>query len=152
VVVPLPSPIEPASGASALPAISDATRRFLEAPRFAVIAVLNPDGAPLQAVIWYRVDGDTIVFNSRVGRQWPSNLARDRRVSFVVADGYDYVELRGRVEIDPDPERGLAVISDLTRRYHRDPEEIARNIEAFRRQERVTFVLRPERIFEHFND
>jgi hypothetical protein len=77
------------------PTLSADARRFLEAPRFAVIATINPDGSPLQAVVWFRLDGDTIVFNSRVGRRWPSNLARDRRVSVTVSDGYNYVDLRG---------------------------------------------------------
>jgi hypothetical protein len=45
--------------------LSDAARRFLDAPRFAVISVLNPDGAPLQAVIWYRLEGDAIIFKGR---------------------------------------------------------------------------------------
>jgi hypothetical protein len=38
-------------------------------PRFAIVATLNPDGGPLQAVVWYLIDGDAIVFNSRRGRQ-----------------------------------------------------------------------------------
>jgi PPOX class probable F420-dependent enzyme len=130
--------------------LSDAARRFLDAPRFAVISVLNPDGAPLQAVIWYRLEGDAIIFNSRVGRQWPTDLMRDRRISVIVADGYDYVEMRGRVEIDRDPVRGLEVISDLARRYHSDPGKVAREIEKFSHETRVTFALRPDRIFERF--
>ena len=51
------------------PALSARARRFLEAPRFAIVAPLNPDGGPLQAVVWYLIDGDAIVFNSRRGRQ-----------------------------------------------------------------------------------
>jgi PPOX class probable F420-dependent enzyme len=146
----LPIPIDRAPDAPLVPPLSAAARRFLHEPRFAVVSVLNPDGAPLQAVVWFRLDDDAIVFNSRVGRQWPADLERDPRVSLIVADGYDYVELRGRVDIDRDPTRGFQVISELTRRYHRDPEKIARTIEAFSRQERVTFSLRPERTFEHF--
>jgi PPOX class probable F420-dependent enzyme len=139
------SPERVAGGAPAR--LSDWARRFLDAPRFAVVSVLNPDGAPLQAVIWYRLDGDAIIFNSRVGRQWPVDLMRDQRVSVLVADGYDYVEMGGRVEIDRDPVRGLEVISDLARRYH-DPDKAARQIQNFSRETRVTFVLRPDRIFE----
>ena len=67
-----------------------------------------------------------------------------------VRDGYDYVEMRGRVEIDRDPVRGLEVISDLARRYHGDPGKVAREIEKFSHETRVTFVLRPDRIFERF--
>ena len=102
------------------PALSAAARRFLELPRFAVVATLNPDGSPLQAVVWYNLAGDVIVFNSRVGRQWPTNLQRDRRVSITVADGYDYVDIRGSVEIDEDPVRGQAVIAATRNRVADD--------------------------------
>jgi PPOX class probable F420-dependent enzyme len=130
------------------PTLSGAARRFLDAPRFASVATLNADGSAVQAVVWYRLDGDAVVFNSRVGRHWPTNLNRDPRVSLIVADGYDYVELRGVVQIDDDPERGLAVISDLTRRYQRDPVKAAAQIAGFARERRVTFTLRPDRVFE----
>jgi PPOX class probable F420-dependent enzyme len=130
------------------PTLSDAARRFLEAPRFAVIATMNPDGSPLQAVIWYQLEGDAIVFNSRVGRHWPTNLERCRRVSLLIADGYQYVELRGEVTIDEDPVRGQAVIAGLTRRYQQDESAAARQIAGFAKERRVTFELRPSRVFE----
>jgi PPOX class probable F420-dependent enzyme len=130
------------------PTLSADARRFLEAPRFAVIATINPDGSPLQAVVWFRLDGDTIVFNSRVGRRWPSNLARDRRVSVTVSDGYNYVDLRGEVDIDNDPAMGQTVIADLSRRYRRSKAEAEAEIVGFATQRRVTFRLRPSRIFE----
>jgi PPOX class probable F420-dependent enzyme len=138
-----PEGIQPPS-----PTLSAAAYRFLEAPRFAVVATLNRDGSPLQAVVWYLLDGDEIVFNSRLGRHWPSNLGRDRRVSITVADGYDYIEMRGRVEIDDDPETGQAVIAELTRRYHKNRAAAEAQIESFRQERRVTFRLRPEGIFE----
>jgi PPOX class probable F420-dependent enzyme len=128
-------------------ALSPAARRFLDAPRFAIVATLNPDGSPIQAVVWYRLDGDTIVFNSRVGRQWPTNLARDLRVSMTVADGYDYVELRGRVTVDEDPVRSQAVIADLARRYQQTDQTEAQ-IARFATEKRVTFTLKPSRVFE----
>jgi PPOX class probable F420-dependent enzyme len=131
--------------------VSDAARRFLAEPRFAIVATLNPDGSTLQAVVWYALDGDTIVFNSRVGRQWPTNLVRDPRVSFIVADGYDYVEIRGVVEIDEDPIRSQAVIAGLTRRYEMDEAAAAAKIESFATQRRVTFVLRPRRVYERLS-
>jgi len=40
-------------------------------------------------VIWYRLEDDTIIFNSRLGRQWPTNIQRDRHVSITVVDGYE---------------------------------------------------------------
>ena len=118
------------------PALSEAARRFLEAPRFGIVATLNPDGSPLQAVVWYRLESNTIVFNSRVGRRWPSNLQRDARVSITVADAYD--------------QHGQAVIAQLAHRYMRDRTKAEASIEGFRKQRRVTFRLRPERVFERF--
>jgi PPOX class probable F420-dependent enzyme len=131
--------------------LSAGAREFLEAPRFAVAAVLNPDGSPLQAVVWYRLDGDVIVFNSRLGRRWPTNLQRDRRVSITVADGYEYVEMRGEVRVDDDPVRGQEVIADLTRRYQKDETAAAAQIEGFARERRMTFELRPTHIFERLS-
>ena len=144
------SPVDQAQ--TAAPRLSDAARRFLAEPRFGVVSSINPDGSPLQAVIWYAMDGDAIVFNSRLGRQWPTNILRDPHVSILVADAYAYVEVRGMVEIDCDPVRGLDVISALAHRYETSPEKTARQIEGFAREQRLTFVLRPERIFERLAD
>jgi PPOX class probable F420-dependent enzyme len=134
------------------PALSARARRFLEAPRFAVIATLNPDGSPLQAVIWYRLEGDAIVFNSRFGRHWPTNLQNHRIASIMVADGYDYIEMRGEVEIDEDPVRGQEVIAGLTRRYQKDDAAAEAQIVGFAKERRVTFRLRPTHIFERLSD
>ena len=137
--------------APACPTFSAAACRFLEAPRFAVVATLNPDGSPLQAVIWYRLEDDTIVFNSRLGRHWPTNIQRDRHVSITVVDGYDYIEMRGEVEIDEDPQLGQAVIAGLTRRYESNGEAAEAQNAGFARERRVTFKLRPSRIFERLS-
>ena len=137
--------------APAAPALSAAASQFLEAPHFAVVSCLNPDGSPLQAVVWYLLDGDAIVFNSRVGRHWPTNIGRDRRVSLTVADGYEYIEMRGEVEIDEDPIRGQEVIAGLTRRYETDKESADAQIAGFAKQSRVTFTLRPTRVFERLS-
>jgi PPOX class probable F420-dependent enzyme len=133
---------------SARPTLSPTARAFLEPPRFAVVATLNRDGSPHQAVVWYALEGDAIVFNSRLDRHWPSNLLRDRHVSLMIADGYSYIELRGEVEIDDDPERSQAVIAALARRYQPDPEAAEERIAEFRQQRRVTFRLQPRRVFE----
>ena len=77
-----------------VPTLTPEARAFLDAPRFAVIATIDPDGAPHQAVVWYRLDGDEIVINSADGRRWPANLRRDPRIHFSVEDGYRYVQAR----------------------------------------------------------
>ncbi len=52
--------------------LPDHIRAFLDDERFATISTIDPDGAPRQAVIWYTLDGDEFVINSRVGRRWPT--------------------------------------------------------------------------------
>jgi len=134
------------------PALSAPVRRFLEPPRFAIAATLNADGSPIQAVIWYLLDGDEIVFNSRLGRHWPSNLLRDPRVSITVVDGYDYVDLRGEVQCDEDRELGQAVIAQLTRRYQPDRETADAQIAGFLKERRGTFRLRPSKVFTRLSN
>jgi PPOX class probable F420-dependent enzyme len=129
------------------PVIPDQIRTFLDAPRFATIATLDEDGAPRQAVIWYRLDGDTLLINSRRERRWPRNLQRDGRVAIAVHDheklGH-WVGLRGRAEVVRTGPDSVADIADLARHYGGDPE-------VFRGQDRITFVVRIERTYEYWS-
>jgi hypothetical protein len=92
------------------------------------------------------------VLNSRVGRTWPRNLLRDPRVDVAVHDDYDWVGLRGRVEVVDDPEQAFADISEMARRYHADEPEVAERkiARTFRPQRRISFLLRPSAVYEHF--
>lgn len=124
-------------------------RRFLEGPdRYAVLATIDPEGRPLQAVVWYLVEDDSLRVNSREGRRWPGNLRRDARFSLAVEDGMDYVALRGEAELLDDPEGAQADIAAMARRYS-SPEEAERKIAEFRRQRRVSFRLLPRSVTVH---
>jgi len=137
------------------PALTDRIRSFLEQPLFASIATTDANGAPRQAVIWYRLEADgRILVNSRVSRFWPANLQRDGRVSLAVIgdDGYAWVGITGRVdEVDDDPARALADIEALAVRYHpegADPEDLA----SYRAYPRITFRIAVERVHDHLED
>lgn len=128
------------------PSIPDDVRAFLDAHAYATVATVEPDGMPLQVRAWYLLEEDLLVLNSAEGRRWPSNLRRDPRVSVVVEDGYDWVRLSGRVEIDDERDRAQADIARMARRYD-EPDEAERAIrERFERDVRVSFLLRPDRI------
>jgi PPOX class probable F420-dependent enzyme len=118
---------------------------------FGTLATVSADGSPFQAVIWYLVRGDTLVINSKVGRVWPTNLLRDPRCGLVIEHGYDWVGVRGRAEPVTDQARAQADIAEMARRYKaHDPEDAERMIrEVFQPQERISFVIRPERVTEH---
>ncbi len=85
--------------------ISNALRAYLGAPRFAVLATINADGSLQQTVMWYLLDGDTIVMNTTDGRHKTGNLRRDPRASICVADGYRFVTLEGSGDAERRPDR-----------------------------------------------
>ncbi|HEY0736942.1 MAG TPA: PPOX class F420-dependent oxidoreductase [Herpetosiphonaceae bacterium] len=120
--------------------LSDEFRAFLAAPRFAVIATINPDGSPQQTVIWYELQGDEIMMNTAAGRVKTRNLERDPRVSFCVEDGYRYLTITGRATLNDDQAVAQADNMVLARRYM-TPAEYEPWIERFQRQQRVTVRL-----------
>ncbi len=136
--------------------LTDRLRAFLADKHFLTIATVDPDGAPRQAVIWYLIDGDELVVNSAVGRRWPANLQRDARVSVAIADrtdGYRWIGLTGTAIAVPDQPQAQADIAAMARHYHDDdPAEAESMISTrFERQERISFRIRLESIYDHLD-
>ncbi len=129
----------------------DRIRRFLEAPHVASVGTTGEDGAPHQAIAWYRLDpDDRILLNSRYPRRWPADLQRDPRVSLAVLDGGDsmrWVGITGVVETTIDDlETARNDICDLAVRYDdARPGQLA----AFRTQARISFRIRILAIHDH---
>jgi PPOX class probable F420-dependent enzyme len=126
--------------------IADDLREWLTAElRHPVLAVLTPDGAPNQSVMWFDLDPDgpdTILMNTKVGRAKERWLRRDPRVSLCFEDSLFWVALQGTVELDDDRERALEDIKALARRYGSEPE-------VFNGQQRVTVRMRVEKVIRH---
>ncbi|MFE0673740.1 PPOX class F420-dependent oxidoreductase [Streptomyces sp. NPDC058867] len=96
----------------------DSTRALLDGRNFAGIATLGPDGAPQNSVVWFKREGDTVLFSSLADRQKVRNLRRDPRVSvsvFDLANPYSSVEIRGTAEILPDHDKRLP--RELSHKY-----------------------------------
>ncbi len=94
------------------PSLNDAVRKLLDAPNSAVLATLNPDGAPQSSVVWVGRDGDDLLISSAAGRRKEKNIRRDPRVSLTVfdrADPLQYAEVRGAATVTEDLGRSLAV-------------------------------------------
>jgi PPOX class probable F420-dependent enzyme len=136
--------------------LPDHVRRFLGERRYASIGTVDADGAPRQAVIWYRLDGDSIVINSLEGRRWPTNLRRDPRISIAITDAREqsWVGINGVAEVIKDPATAQADIAAMARFYHADDPEYAEDLirTRFETQRRVSFRVRPQAVHDHIEE
>jgi PPOX class probable F420-dependent enzyme len=125
-------------------------RAFLEQKNFAVLGTVSRSGAPHLTVMWYVLDGDEIVFNTKAGRAKESNLEHDPRVSLLVYDdsGYRYVRIDGSVRAIADPATAQADIARLAARYE-DPEQAARSVARFEKEERISYRLPTTRVYDY---
>jgi PPOX class probable F420-dependent enzyme len=130
-------------------ALSDKARAFLEEPRFAVLATINPDGSAQQTVMWYLVRDDHIVMNTRRGRKKDRNLLRDRRVSICVEDGYRYVSIRGEITLHEEQAQAQADIREMAIRYDGKEQGEASSRDVFSKQERISMHLPIANVDEH---
>ncbi len=118
-------------------------RKLLTDPNYAVISTLNPDGSIHSTVIWINLEDDAVAVNSAVGGKWPTNLERDPRVTLLIyenRDPYNFVEIRGTATATR--EGANEHIDALAKKYlgvDRYP--------GYRPgEERIKFVIRPERV------
>lgn len=133
-----------------MPDLDRRVREFLATPgRYATLATLDPDGSPLQAVVWYELEPEgTVLINSLEGRRWPTNLLRDPRASLTVEDGYDYVSMRGIAEHLHQGEAASRDIERLARRYATG-QDLERRLNGFRGQRRISFRFHPRSVLRH---
>lgn len=80
--------------------IPEPAKKLLKGKAFAHVATLMSDGSPQVTPVWVDHEGDTLVFNTSVGRLKHRNLKRDGRVALSMVDPEDpYTALlvRGKV-------------------------------------------------------
>lgn len=121
--------------------LPELARELVDGRNFAVVATVQPDGAPQSSVVWIRRDGDDVLFSTAKGRRKTANLSADARVSVLVTDAtsaYRYVEIRGRAEITDDPT--AALINELAHKYTGAAFEVPPG------QQRVIVRVRPEHV------
>ena len=127
--------------------LSDDIRSFLGEVNWATVATVNEDGSPHQAVVWFLLEADCLVVNSRRGRRWSRNLEHDDRVHVAVHDRakpQHWVGLRGRARVVRTGDAAMRDIETLAKRY--GDENVSRA-----GQERVTFEIEIERTFEYWS-
>lgn len=98
--------------------MSEDAKRLLNAPEYAVLATIGPDGQPQLSVVWIARDHHDVLVSTVRGRRKELNLRADPRASLLVYpadDPQEYVEVRGEVTIEDDPEGTL--IEALSQKY-----------------------------------
>jgi PPOX class probable F420-dependent enzyme len=131
-------------------ALSEKARALLQERRFAVLGTTNTDGSPQLTTMWYLLDGDVILMNTKAGRTKERNMRRDPRISVCIEDGYSYVTISGTVEMIDDQQIAQRDIYRLAVRYDGEEEAKRQMEEQFSKETRVTLHLKLEHIIEHF--
>jgi PPOX class probable F420-dependent enzyme len=129
--------------------LSDDVRAFLEEKRFAVLATINADGSPQQTIMWYELQGDEIMMNTRDGRVKAGNFRRDPRASICVEDGYRGVTIQGTIRLIEDAETAQADIRRLAVLNHGLVKGNAMAHNSFATQRRLTIRLPIEHVIPH---
>jgi PPOX class probable F420-dependent enzyme len=102
-----------------------AIQRFLASRHIALLATVQPDGAPLAMPMWFLHDPATLTMISVAGTRKVSNLRRDPRVCVVVEsagpDGGDPrgATVQGRAEFLPDGPGRAALAERFHEKYPR---------------------------------
>ena len=131
-------------------ALSEKARALLQERRFAVLGTINKDGSPQLTTMWYLLEGDVILMNTKAGRTKERNIRRDPRISVCIEDGYSYVTISGTVEMVDDPQVAQRDIYRLAVRYNGEEEAKRQMEEQFSKETRVTLHLKLEHVIEHF--
>jgi PPOX class probable F420-dependent enzyme len=128
--------------------LSEKARAFLNEKNFAVLATINSDGTPQLTTMWYLLEDDTVVMNTKAGRIKDRNMRRDPRIAICVEDGYNYVSISGIVEMIDDPDIAQRDIYRLAARY--EGEEAARRkvADQFSHELRITLHLKCAHVIE----
>jgi PPOX class probable F420-dependent enzyme len=98
--------------------LPEATKALFDAPEFATMATIEPDGRPQLSVVWIARDGDDLLMSTIEGRRKYRNMVADPRATVLVYPKDDpgrYVEVRGTVTITR--EGGRELIDQLSAKY-----------------------------------
>ncbi len=120
-----------------------AVTQLLYGPHHAVISTHNQDGSILSTVAWISLEDGELAVNTAEGRQWPTNLERDARVTALVYDSnnpYEFVEIRGTAsgthdDADDHIDRLSQAYIGQEKYPYRSPDEVRRK-----------YVIAPDRV------
>ena len=128
-------------------ALPDEIREVIDAPVFAHVATVGPDGHPQNTVMWIDRDGDRLLLNTAEGRAKWRNIEADPRVGISISpvdQPYLNFSIRGRV-IEMRTGDGDEVIDRLAKKYLGVDEYPYRSVG----EVRVTMVVEVESVADN---
>ena len=99
--------------------LNEEIRRLLDAPNFAALATLMPDGSPKVEPVWVGREDDRILIATDRKSIKAVNMERDARVALSVtdfADPYRQALIRGRV-VETRDDNALTVLDAMSDKY-----------------------------------
>ncbi len=99
-------------------AIPEKFKDLLDKPALAHVATVTPNGSPRTSPMWFEWDGERILLSHTKARAKYRDVQANPRVALSIVDPddpYRYLEVRGPVEIEDDPEKTL--IHRLAKKY-----------------------------------
>lgn len=98
----------------------DDVLELLHKPSFARLATLLPGGAPQMTVMWFREVDGVLRMITPASTKKVANLERDNRVAVIIEDPenpYDFVEIRGQIEVVRDDAAARVEMVSIAKRY-----------------------------------
>jgi PPOX class probable F420-dependent enzyme len=123
--------------------IPDTHHDILQSTTLAVVTTLGPKGEPQSSPVWFGWDGQRLRFSHTKARQKYRNLVRDPRIAVCLVDTanpYRYVEIRGTVTIEEDPEKSFPDV--MAKKYL----GVDRYANGEPGEERVTVIVTPDHV------
>lgn len=124
-------------------AIPEKLKDLLDSTAIAHVATVTPGGSPRTSPMWFEWDGEHVLLSHTKARAKTRDVKANPRIALSIADPanpYRYLEIRGPVEIEDDPDKTL--INRLAKKY--------RGVDRYEwdgpGDERVIFKVTPERV------
>ncbi len=100
--------------------INQDVKALAQAPNFAALTTLLPDGQPQTNIVWVDCDDSHLLVNTEQHRQKFLDVERDPRVTLAIWDAsnpYRYAEVRGRVTGVTHGDQARTHIDRLSNKY-----------------------------------
>ena len=124
-------------------AIPEDMKDLLESKALAQVATVTPSGWPRTSPMWFDWDGERVLLSHTKARAKYRDVQANPRVAVSIVDPANsgrYVEIRGGVEVEDDPDKTL--IHRLAKKYEGVDEYVGDGPG----DERVIFKVKPERV------